>query len=57
MMRSKQMLLWFYAFVLNQEVVNIQSQREEKGGFISGFSLKNQREELFIFHTLTPQRI
>lgn len=57
MMRSKQMLLWFYAFVLNQEVVNIQSQREEKGGFISGFSLKNQREELFVFHTLTPQRI
>lgn len=52
MMRSRQMLLWFYAFVLNQEVVNMTSRSEEKGCFISGFSLNNQREDLFIYHTL-----
>lgn len=51
-MRSRQMLLWVYAFVLNQEVVNMTRWSEEKGRFISGFSLNNQREDLFVYHTL-----
>lgn len=42
MMRSKQTSLWFYAFVLNQEAVDIKSQSEYEGGFISVFSPRNQ---------------